>query len=159
MLLIASSTGVLYSYKIIYYAFFDIKRARKSVYSGANRNPLCSQYYSNSTLASLISIVLLTLVAYVLVALLIYHLVVLKNLLVDVNVLFLKNQHINNMHIDKSSLFNYSFLNWLVIILAVSLVFLKWGRTYGSAHSLERLTDVAIFSFFFYFTFVVFTLY
>ena len=125
MLLIASSTGVLYSYKIVYYAFFDVKKGRKSLYSGANRNPLCSQYYSNSTLASLLSIVLLTLTAYALTALVIYHLIELKNLLVDVNVLFLKNQAVNNMHIDKASLFNFSFLNWLVLIIAASLGFLK----------------------------------
>lgn len=125
MLLIASSTGLLYSYKIIHYAFFDIKKGRKSIYMGANRNPLCSKYYSNATLASLLSIVLLSLTAYVLVTLLLYHLVVQKNLLVDVNVLFLKNQGNNNLHIDRSSLFNYSFLNWLVLILLVSLVFIK----------------------------------
>lgn len=125
LLLIASSTGVLYSYKIVYYAFFDTKKGRASQYTTANREPLCSHYYSNSTLASLLSITLLTLSAYVLVAILLYYLVSLKNLLVDVNVLFLKNQGANNLHIDRFSLFNYSFLNWLVIIFGVSLGFVK----------------------------------
>ena len=117
---------------------------------GANRDPLCSEYYSNATLASLISITALTIVAYALTAVVIYYLVIMKNLLVDVNVVFLKNQAANNLHIDRSSLFNYSFLNWLVIIMLVSLVFIKWGRVYGSIYSLERLVDVVIFSLFFY---------
>ena len=150
LLLIASSTGVLYSYKIVYYAFFDTKKGRASQYTAANRDPLCSHYYSNSTLASLLSITLLTLAAYVLVSILLYYLISLKNLLVDTNVLFLKNQGVNNLHIDRFSLFNYSFLNWLVIIFSVSLGFVKWGRVYGSAHSPERLLEVASFAFFLY---------
>ena len=109
----------------MYYAFFDTKKGRASQYTAANRDPLCSHYYSNSTLASLLSITLLTLAAYVLVSILLYYLISLKNLLVDTNVLFLKNQGVNNLHIDRFSLFNYSFLNWLVIIFSVSLGFVK----------------------------------
>ena len=125
MLLIASSTGILYPYKLIHYTFFDTKKARRSLYSSANRLPLCSDYYSNSTLAALLSIVSLTLVAYVISTLLLHQLIILKNPLADVNVLFLKNQGMNNLHIDKASLFNYSFLNWLGLILLTSLVFIK----------------------------------
>lgn len=111
MLLIASSTGILYSYKLLHYTFFDTKKGRRSLYSVSNREPLRSDYYSNSTLAALLSIVGLTLTAYVISALLLHQLIVLKNPLADVNVLFLKNQTMNTMHIDKASLFNYSFLN------------------------------------------------
>lgn len=150
LLLVASSTGLLYSYKVVYYSFFDTKKSRSSVYGVANRAPLGSQYYSNSTLASLISISLLTLVAYSVVAILLYYLVTFKNLLVDTNVLFLKNQGVNNLHIDSHSLFNYSFLNWLVIIFGISFGFIKWGRIFGSIHSPERMFVLVLVGVFLY---------
>lgn len=111
MLFVGASTGVLYSYKIIYYTFFDTKRGRKSLYSGASRLPLASSYYSNATLASLISIISLMLTAYIVSFVLLYHLIFMKNLFIDVNVLFLKNQGNHTLHIDQAALFNYSFLN------------------------------------------------
>lgn len=111
LLLVAASTGLMYSYKIVYYVFFDTKKARKSIYFAGNDETLCSDYYSNSTVASLLSICALTLVSYAVVTILLYHLIVTKNLVVDTNVLFLKNQGYSNLHIDQASLFNYSFLN------------------------------------------------
>lgn len=107
----ASSTGVLYSYKIMYFAFFDSKKGRKTEYDTVNRSVLASAFYSNTPLASLISISALTSAAYVVTLFTLYYLIFSKNLLIDINVLFLKNQNNNNMHIDGFSLFNFSFLN------------------------------------------------
>lgn len=75
MLLIASSTGLMYSYKILYYVFFDIKRGRRSLYATANRDILESRHYSNSNPAAVLSIVLLLLASYAILPTLLYFLV------------------------------------------------------------------------------------
>jgi len=56
--------GLIYSYKFFYYVFFDTKKAKKIVYIGSNRVIYKSLYYSNTSLASNISISLLIITSY-----------------------------------------------------------------------------------------------
>lgn len=53
MLLIASCTGLMYSYKILYYVFFDTKKGRRSLYAPANREDLESTHYTNTNPAGM----------------------------------------------------------------------------------------------------------
>lgn len=111
MLLIASCTGLMYSYKILYYVFFDTKRGRLSLYAPLSRKDLDSKHYSNANPAALCSIVALAFAAYAVLLVLLYHLVWSKSLTVDLNSLFLKNQGFNSLHLDQHNLYNFSFLN------------------------------------------------
>jgi hypothetical protein len=56
--------GLIYSYRLFYYVFFDFKKAKKIIYIQSNRKNLSSNFYSNTTLASNIAISLLIIVAY-----------------------------------------------------------------------------------------------
>jgi hypothetical protein len=56
--------GLIYSYRLFYYVFFDFKKAKKIIYNQSNRSNLKSIFYTNTTLASNISITLLIIVAY-----------------------------------------------------------------------------------------------
>jgi NADH:ubiquinone oxidoreductase subunit 5 (subunit L)/multisubunit Na+/H+ antiporter MnhA subunit len=62
-LLVGMLAGLIYSYRLYYYIFFDVKKAKKSVYFVASGMTLQSRYYSNSTLASNLSITALFIVA------------------------------------------------------------------------------------------------
>jgi NADH-quinone oxidoreductase subunit L len=57
-------TGLFYGSRLIYSIFFDMKKARKSIYSMANRSILKSVNYTNTTKAATLAIVLLLLVSY-----------------------------------------------------------------------------------------------
>ena len=57
--------GLIYSYRLFYYVFFDFKKAKKIIYNQSNRFSLKSNLYTNTTLASNISISILIIVAYI----------------------------------------------------------------------------------------------
>jgi hypothetical protein len=57
-------TGLVYSYRLYYYVFFDLKKAKKYIYIHSNRNDLKSIFYSNTTLASNLAISFLIILGY-----------------------------------------------------------------------------------------------
>lgn len=57
--------GLIYSYRLFYYVFFDFKKAKKIIYNQSNRKILNSEFYTNTTLASNLSISCLILVSYI----------------------------------------------------------------------------------------------
>jgi hypothetical protein len=56
--------GLIYSFRLFYFVFFDFKKARKIIYIQSNRKILNSVYYTNTTLASNLAIFILIVVAY-----------------------------------------------------------------------------------------------
>jgi len=77
-LLVGMFSGIIYSYRLYYYVFFDIKKAKKAVYHTASKINIKSKFYSNTTLASCVAIVLLLFIATLVVSFL--YLSFLKNL-------------------------------------------------------------------------------
>lgn len=57
--------GLIYSYRLFYYVFFDFKKSKKIIYNQANRLNLKSKFYSNSSFASNIAIVGLMITSYI----------------------------------------------------------------------------------------------
>jgi NADH-quinone oxidoreductase subunit L len=58
-------SGIIYSYRLYYYVFFDFKKSKKIVYTQASDIKLLSKFYSNTTIASSISIIGLILFSYI----------------------------------------------------------------------------------------------
>jgi hypothetical protein len=56
--------GLIYSYRLFYYVFFDFKKSKKVIYTQSNRFVLKSKFYTNTTLASNVAISLLIIVSY-----------------------------------------------------------------------------------------------
>jgi NADH:ubiquinone oxidoreductase subunit 5 (subunit L)/multisubunit Na+/H+ antiporter MnhA subunit len=56
--------GLIYSYRLFYYVFFDFKKAKKIIYLQSNREVLKSKFYTNTTLASNIAITFLIIISY-----------------------------------------------------------------------------------------------
>jgi len=61
-LLIGVFSGLVYSYRVYYYIFFDIKKAKKAIYYSASKKHTRSILYSNTTLASCAAISLLLII-------------------------------------------------------------------------------------------------
>jgi len=57
-------TGLFYGYRLYYSIFFDFKKARKSIYFSANRGGLKSKYYTNTTKAATLAIIVLVCISY-----------------------------------------------------------------------------------------------
>lgn len=57
--------GLVYSFRLFYFVFFDFKKAKKIIYVQASRKTLDSLFYTNTTLASNIAIFSLIVVAYI----------------------------------------------------------------------------------------------
>jgi hypothetical protein len=57
--------GLIYSFRLFYFVFFDFKKAKKIIYNQSNRTNLNSVFYTNTTLASNIAITLIIVVAYI----------------------------------------------------------------------------------------------
>ena len=64
-ILFGAISGLFYSYRLFYNVFFDFKKSKKILYNQSNRNLLNSFYYSNTSLASNISILSLIFLSYV----------------------------------------------------------------------------------------------
>lgn len=58
-------SGLIYSYRLFYYVFFDVKKAKKIVYIQAAQTTFVSRLYTTTTAAAAVAIVSLTVLAYV----------------------------------------------------------------------------------------------
>src|SRR4051812_38291527 len=58
-ILFGAISGLFYSYRLFYNVFFDFKKSKKILYNQSNRYLLNSVFYSNTSLASNISIMFL----------------------------------------------------------------------------------------------------
>lgn len=149
-LILGAIAGVFYSYRLFYSIFFDIKKGKKTIYMQANRKILNSKFYSNTSLASNLSISILVLVSYI-VTLYLYNITLNK----FYNMSDLKTFNINNAYSyyynpDLNFLNTVSILNWFVIILIISVIFINWRKSYYYSKSIDSLSKFILFSFFFF---------
>ena len=63
--IIASLAGIIYCYRLYYYIFYDLRKAKKYVYEHANREDQKSIFYTVTTTASNISVLSLIVVGYI----------------------------------------------------------------------------------------------
>jgi len=109
---VGAISGLFYSYRIFYYVFFDFKKGKKQVYSTLNRTNLSSNYYSNTSLLSNVSITSLVIVSYTISFYFFYA--TLSNTYVFSDFFNLSNPtnyYTYFNHKYTGALFNFSFLN------------------------------------------------
>jgi len=61
----AAVAGLLYSTKLYFYIFFDLKKGKKYIYEHTNQKSLKSIHYSNTTMAANLAIISLITVGYI----------------------------------------------------------------------------------------------
>ena len=145
VVLLAALACLFYSHKILFFVFFDSKKGRKSAYLSAAGADLMSVYYSNTTLASNISIGALAGSAYFVSYLAASALSADSGLtLLGGASTFGYDLVAASAEVDVSLHFNFRLLNTLVCILFFFLNFFCWSRTSNLGYSLLCTLALAI---------------
>jgi hypothetical protein len=117
-------TGLIYSYRLYYYVFFDLKKAKKYIYIHSNRNDLKSVFYSNTTLASNLAISTLIILGYficIFMYIIIFSKVSISEAF-DVISVYSSSQY--NLLAPTLMFLNFaSGLNWIILQLIILLSF------------------------------------
>lgn len=108
---LGSVAGLFYSYRIIYFVFFDFKKGQKNAYRHINRNPYYSYSYSNTSLASNWSISSLVFVSYCICFYLFIIFFKQNFMQSDINGLYSTSNFFNLFSPYSGFLFNLSYLN------------------------------------------------
>lgn len=151
-LLIGMFSGLIYSYRLYYYVFFDTKKAKKAIYTAASKSNLKSIYYSNTTLASNIAITSLLIIS---VSVITY--MYLSFFYISTSNNFASAWSFNNktVYLIQGSLENANiistYINWFILFIGISLVILKFRYQYYYTHLLDKINILIILSFFLYF--------
>lgn len=150
ILFLAALTGTFYFYKIVFYVFFDTKKSRKSIYNSVNRSNLFRFFYTNSGVSSIISITLLLFTAYLIIFFFFYELVYLNNVLLCFNSTFYKNFSYWLFNYDLMTLFNFGFLNTVVLLCVFLLFYVRWNNSNDLISNINSAFIVLVFIFFFF---------
>lgn len=131
--------GIIYSYRLFYYVFFDFKKAKKSIYITASRNILKSFFYSNTTLASNLAIIGLILTSYILS---LYFLNICINNISNnselVHFYWLNANAFEYNTPTYSLLFNLSYVNWFILYIIILCYLVKWRYFYKYSYILNK---------------------
>ncbi len=146
--ILAALTGLYYSSKLYYYVFFDFKKSKKIIYNQAQQNNLNSKFYSNTTLIANFSITGLILTSYTIILYLFSLYIINIENYSDFSKGFINISNIFIFLSQISYLNNLSFLNWIIILLAITIVFSKWRFQSFNYITFKNLYFILIFSFF-----------
>lgn len=155
--LLAALSGLVYSYRLYSYVFFDYKKGRKFVYNHTNNKNLNSKFYSNTTQAANISILLLLIVGYFL-CIYLYFILFSKCAYSEAfDIMKIHSSNFYKLSWAFTPLLNFlSVFNWLVIQIIIILIYSTWRYVYFFPSILSFFVSVTIFSVFVYFTFAIF---
>lgn len=128
--LLGAFAGLFYSHKILFFVFFDSKKARKSSYLGSSAEGMKSAYYSNTTLASNFSIACLAIIAYAIS----YQAA--SSLVLDPSLSSSSGASLMGVElaplassVDSGLSFNFKLLNSVVCVLFLFINFFSWSRS------------------------------
>lgn len=154
-LIVAALTGLFYSYRLFYNIFFDFKKGRKITYTYNNNVFTYSHFYSNSSVASIIAIFSLFFCAYFIS---LFFLTYLNYSLLssDTSSLLYNSFYHNLTTSNKNFETNVSYLNWIVLITIMLIIFIKWRSQFNNYESILNFYSFLLFIIFFYFNLIVF---
>jgi NADH:ubiquinone oxidoreductase subunit 5 (subunit L)/multisubunit Na+/H+ antiporter MnhA subunit len=148
-LFIGMFSGLVYSYRLYYYVFFDAKKAKKTIYITASKNNLRSKYYSNTTLASSIAITTLLCISIAITAYMYLSFFYLND--VNNNTQFWsssnKTYYIVQNTVENSNVIS-TYVNWFILILGSVLLLIKFRYQYFYSKMLDKINWLVILSFF-----------
>jgi len=128
---LATFCGIFYSFRIFYYIFFDTKKACSSIYFNYADDINMSNKYSNSTISSILSILLLVIAAVGISFFFFSWLFILKTITFsEVSFYFGKLAIFQSFSFDISVLFNFKILNTIICVFFFFLNFFKWNKTF-----------------------------
>ena len=146
--------GLLYSYNLLYSIFFDFKKGNKLLYSHMNNKKYFSVYYTNTSVAATISILMLMLAAYILIFYLYTNLLSANFLFSDyVNTIMYSNYYsfiCSNLGFNK----NYFYINIVIFFIVLSLFLKKKRKTKYIYLKYNLCFSLTLLSFLFYIIYI-----
>lgn len=150
-LLIGMFSGLIYSYRLYYYVFFDVKKAKKTIYTSASKLNLRSKFYSNTTLASCFAItsllvISLSVITYMYLSFFWFY---------DVNNTqslwsFNSKTHYLIQNVVENSNVISTYINWFILILGSMLITIKFRYHYFYTKFLDRVNLLIVLAVFAY---------
>lgn len=150
--LLGAITGLVYSYRLFFYIFFDFKKGNKRLYQLASKKLLCSKkFYSNTTIAGNFAIIGLLLTSYI-TSFYLYYIFFIDYINFDNSINYnLISHFIENYSSSKNYLFNISYFSWIVLIVINILIFSHFRKSSIKSNYLESFFILLMFFFFFFF--------
>jgi NADH:ubiquinone oxidoreductase subunit 5 (subunit L)/multisubunit Na+/H+ antiporter MnhA subunit len=151
--------GLIYSFRLFYFVFFDFKKAKKIIYIQANRKNLNSTFYTNTTLASNIAIFSIIVVAYI-VCIYMFGIFLNSSSLGEGLDIYSVNssqyEEFNNPILTLIN--NIGYFNWILIIIIISLLSFSWRKVYKYTVILNFYSFFILFLIFFFIFYTIITL-
>ncbi len=148
-LLIGMFSGLIYSYRLYYYVFFDIKKAKKTIYFSASKSNLKSKIYSNTTLASSIAISLLLIISCIIITYM--YLSYFVSNTSNNNLAFWsvnnKTSYLIQNSIENSNIIS-TYVNWFILFIGIILITIKFRYQIYYDVFLNKINFIIIFFFF-----------
>lgn len=150
--------GLIYSFRLFYFVFFDFKKAKKIIYIQANRQNLNSIFYTNTTLASNIAIISIIIVAYI-VCIYMFGIFLNSSSLGEGLDIYSINssQYEEFNHPILTLINNIGYFNWVLLIIIISLLSFSWRRVYRYVVILNFYSFLILFLIFFNFFYIFLT--
>lgn len=135
--------GLIYSYRLFYYVFFDFKKSKKILYNQSNRFNLKSFFYTNTTLASNIAISLLILISYI-ISIYMFNIFLNSSSLGEgLDIYSVNSSQYNEFNNPiNTSINNIGFFNWILLIVIFCIVMVSWRRVYNYYFIINLFTFV-----------------
>ena len=129
--IIGALSGIVYSFRLYYYSFFDTKKAKKGNYLYTNKLTLRSRFYSNTTMASTCSILLLIVFSYLISAYMYSYSIYKINFKSEFDQFSYFQSNLSNFYFGTKSFYkNISYVNWLILFVILCVYLIKWRYTY-----------------------------
>lgn len=151
--------GLIYSYRLFYYVFFDFKKSKKIIYNQSNRNELKSIFYTNTTLASNISITSLIVVAYI-TSIYMFSIFLNSSSLgegLDIYSVH-PSQYEEFNHPMLTTINNIGYFNWIILIIIFSIFLYSW-RLVNNYYNIFNFFSFLVSFFIFFYIFYIFLIF
>lgn len=143
--------GLIYSYRLFYYVFFDFKKSKKIIYNQANRYGLNSFFYSNTSFASNLAIIGLIVVSYI-VSFYLLNIFLNKSSIGEGLVVYSLNSSQYDEFLRPLTTFynNISYFNWVLLLIIFIIITASWRRVDKYYLVLDYIFYILAFLIFFY---------
>lgn len=121
-------TGIVYSFNIVYFAFFDFKKANKSVYLAFSIENFKSFFFTGAAAITAIAIFFLIITACLLTGFLYYFLILNLTDFVDFSFFLEKNYTFFINIFELGNLFNLGFFYWVSLTLIFILILISFCK-------------------------------
>lgn len=143
-LLVAGSVcGVIYSYRLFFYVFFDFKKSKKSVYN-KNITEVFNKNYTNSAKAVHVSLLFLIYTSYFFSGYLIFKFLINQSFNPDIYFI-LQNEFLNiNLKMyNKIKLLGY--INWIYILVILIVTSVTWRFLFNNVNLFLSINILILF--------------